>query len=94
MAVCKRSMPVRPLVSSSGTSSMIMAVQLQITMVSIRTPSDWVRAVRTGSLLWAAAASAGSGAGIGFIGKQAALNSIHENSAETAGYRLTHAEGL
>ena len=60
MAVCKRSMPVRPLVSSSGASSMIMAVQLQITMVSIRTPSDWVRPVRTGSLLWAAAAAQGA----------------------------------
>ena len=35
---------------------------------------------------------AGSGAGTSFIGKQAALDPVHKNSSETAGYRLTHAE--
>lgn len=71
-----------------------MAVQLQITMVSIRTPSDWVRPVRTGSLLWAAAAAQGAEPEPASLEKQAALDPVHKNSSETAGYRLTHAEGL
>ena len=40
--------------------SAVIAVQLHTTIVSIRTPSAWVRPVRTGSLLWAAAAAHGA----------------------------------
>ena len=52
-----------------------------------QTGTDRIFALGSGS-------RAGSGAGTGFIGKQAALDPVHKNSSETAGYRLTHAEGL
>ena len=48
MAACSRSMPSRPAVNSVGVSSMIIAEQLQITSVSIKTPNAWSRPALAG----------------------------------------------
>ena len=60
MAVWRRSIPSRPLVRLSGVSSMIMAEQLQITMVSMKTPRAWSRPSFAGWLISAAAAAQGA----------------------------------
>ena len=60
MAVCKRFMPVSPAVISCGTSSIRKAVQLQMTTVSINTPSACTRPIFTGSSHSAAAAAQGA----------------------------------
>jgi multiple sugar transport system permease protein len=59
-AACKRSMPVWPAVTDSGASSMTKAVQLQMTIVSTRTPSAWTSPILTGSSQSAAAAAQGA----------------------------------
>ena len=53
-------MPVSPSVSPSGVSSIIMAEQLQITMVSINTPKACKRPSFAGWLISAAAAAQGA----------------------------------
>ena len=53
-------MPPRPWTRSSGVSSMIMAVQLQMTMVSMNTPKAWSRPDLAGWLTSAAAAAQGA----------------------------------
>ena len=53
-------MPCRPLVTLPGASSITKAVQLQMTMVSMRTPSACTRPIFTGSSHSAAAAAQGA----------------------------------
>ena len=60
MAVCSSAMPCRPSSCSAGASSMIIAVQLQITMVSMNTPKAWNRPALTGWLTSEAAAAQGA----------------------------------
>ena len=57
---CSRSMPVSPVVTFAGASSIIKAVQLQMTTVSIRTPSACTKPIFTGSSQEAAAAAQGA----------------------------------
>ena len=79
-------MPSRPFMRSAGARSMIKAEQLQITMVSMITPKAWIH-IGCGR-------GTGSRSGAGFIGEKAALDSVHENSAEAAGSHLAETEGL
>ena len=60
MAVCRRSIPCRPFVNSSGVRSMIIAVQVQITRVSMNTPRACRSPSFAGWLISAAAAAQGA----------------------------------
>ena len=53
-------MPCKPAVTLSGASSITNAVQLQMTMVSIRTPNACTSPILTGSSHSAAAAAQGA----------------------------------
>ena len=83
----------RPFMRSAGARSMIKAEQLQITMVSMITPKPasacFGRMIHIGC-----GRGTGSRSGAGFIGEKAALDSVHENSAEAAGSHLAETEGL
>ena len=60
IAVWRRSIPSSPFVMLSGVSSMIIAEQLQITSVSMNTPSAWSSPSFAGWLMSAAAAAQGA----------------------------------
>ena len=60
MAACSRSIPSSPATRLSGVSSMIMAEQLQISRVSMNTPSACSRPSLAGWSMSAAAAAQGA----------------------------------
>ena len=73
---------------------MIIAVQLQITIVSINTPSAWTSPTFTGSLSSAAAAAHGAEPEPASLENRPRFDSVHENRAKTARCDLAESECL
>ena len=88
MDVCSRTIPSSPAVMDSGVRSMIIAVQLQMTKVSIKTPRACRSPSLAGWLISAAAAAQGADPEPASLENSPLLGPVHNDSADSSGHSL------